>query len=122
MVVTLGALESGAEENGARGVHAIDDLIDAILLRMHAGFDIAGRRAVETSGNALGGGGVGQEIAGDLLNDKLVERHALVKSINDVIAVCPTIAKLVGLKSVAVGVTREVQPRAGPAFAVARAI
>ena len=27
MVVTLGALESGAEENGARSIHAIDDLI-----------------------------------------------------------------------------------------------
>ena len=54
----IGRTESGAEENGARGVHAIDDLIDAILSMQPA--STLRRRAVETSGNALGGGGLGR--------------------------------------------------------------
>ena len=121
MIVALGALERSAKEDGAGGVHAINDLVHAIFLRMHAGLHVAGGRAMETGGDTLRDGGVRQKVAGDLLDDKLVERHARVQRVDDPITVGPAVTQLVGLKAVAVSIAREVEPWTRPALAIARA-
>ena len=119
MVVALCAFESGAKENGSSCVHAVDYLIHAILFRVRAGLDVAGRCAMETGGDPLGRGGAGQHVAGNLLNDKLVKWHSRVESINYPIPISPTVADLVGLEAITVGIARKVQPWACPAFAIA---
>ena len=64
--------------------------------------------------------GVGQQIAGELLDDELVVRQVAIEGVDDVIAIRPDLARLVLLVAVGVRVTRRVQPVPPPAFAVMR--
>ena len=118
MVVALCALKCGSQENGSGCIHAVDYLIHAILFRVCAGLDVAGGCAMETGGDPLGRGGARQHVAGNLLDYKLIEWHFRVESINYPIPISPTVADLVGLEAIAVGIARKVQPGACPAFAV----
>ena len=120
MVVALGTIESGAKENRGSGVDPVKNLVHAVFLRMHAGLDVTGGGAVEAGGNALGRGGVGQQITGDLLDDKLVKGHISIEGVNHPVTVGPAIAKLVGLETIAIGVARQIQPRTCPALSITR--
>ena len=71
-------------------------------------------------GNALGRGGVGQEVAGDLLGDKLVKGHVIIESVNHPVTVSPAIAKLVGLETIAIGVARQIEPLSCPVLPIGR--
>ena len=117
VVVALGALEGGAEPDGAGGVDAVEDLIDAAFLGFGAGFDVGGGAAMEASGDDLIDGGVGEEVAGDLLDGEAVEGHVGVEGVDDPVAEAPDFAEVVALEAVGVGVAGEVEPRAGPADA-----
>ena len=67
--------------------------------------------------------GRGNQVTGDLFDQKPVEWPVGVEAVNHPVAVSPGVGVVqVVVHAVAVGVAREVQPRAGPAFAVARAI
>lgn len=84
------------EEGGAGGVDAVGHGFDAALFAVGAGFDLEERVAMETGGDELVGGRVGEQIAGELFDDELVEGPVAVEG---------------------VGVAGLVQPLARPAFA-----
>jgi len=118
VVVALAAIDGEAEERFAQGVHAIDERLDAKLFGLDAAFLIEHGVAEEASGDALIPGGAGQEIAGELFDGELIEGHVFVEGIDDPIAVRPDGTGFVLFVAVAVGVTGDVEPMAGPALAV----
>ena len=74
---------------------------------------------MEACGYALRGGGIWYHVSSDLLEDKFIETHITVKCINYPVPISPAVSKLVGLESVAVGISGEVEPRACPTFTIA---
>ena len=119
MVVALGAAGGEAEPSGGNRVGAIDDLLEAGFGAVDARFTVDEDVAMETSGYFLVGGRVGEEVAGDLFDRELVKRHVGVEGINDPLAVAPGVGPdLVFFIAIGVGVAGEVEPLAGPFFAV----
>ena len=68
MIVAAAAAHRQAEPDRERGIHAINHVLDGILFRYDAPFRVAPVVAVEARGDLLIQGGVGQQVAGDLLN------------------------------------------------------
>ena len=64
--------------------------------------------------------GVGQQVAGELLDDELVERQVAIERPDDPIAVGPHLAVVVEVQAVRVAVAGGVEPEAGHVLAVAR--
>ena len=75
---------------------------------------------MEAGGDPLVLGGVGEHVAGDLLDGELVEGHVAVERVDDPVAVFPDFAAIVLFVAVGIGVARQIQPRAGPALAEVR--
>ena len=76
---------------------------------------------MEAGGDLLLEGGVGKQVAGELLDRELVERHVGVEGIDDPIAVAPGEGPAgVFFVAVAVGVARGIEPVAAPALPVVR--
>ena len=65
-------------------------------------------------------GRVRQQVAGELLDRELVERHVGVQGADDPVAIGPEVAQVVALEAVRVGVAGQVEPRPGPALAELR--
>ena len=122
VVMALRTLERRAQPDRAGRVDAVEDLVDAALLLVGAGLYVGRRRAVEARGDE--GIGIflwvslGQEITGELHDGELVEGEVGVHRADDPIAIGPEIAQIIALKTVGVGVAREIEPRTCPAFAV----
>ena len=74
MVVAAGAADGHAQKDGAVGVDLVHDVADVDLLLDRS--SLAGRNvaAVEAGGDHLVERGVGQQVAGQLLDDELIER------------------------------------------------
>ena len=72
VVMALGAVDGEAEEGAAESGDAVHDGFDAELLGVDAAFLVDLGVAVETGGDLLLGRGVGEEIAGELLDDELI--------------------------------------------------
>src|SRR5262249_21754168 len=83
VVVTLRATQREAEEDRGRRVDTIEDRLDAELLGINAAFLIDLRVAMEPSRDLLPERRVGQQIARELPNGKLVERQILIEGVND---------------------------------------
>jgi hypothetical protein len=75
---------------------------------------------VEAGGDFLLERGVGQEIAGELLDGELVEGFVLVEGADHPVAPRVQLAVAVHLVAVGVGVARGIEPVGGHAFAVMR--
>ena len=121
VVVALGAADGEAEEGGGGGVHAIEHVLDArsprrcappsplkVWLRLKPVARRCSRR------------GVGEQVAGDLLDGELVERQVVVHRRDHPVAPGPHRARGVGLVAVGVGVAGGVEPVERHALAVAR--
>ena len=119
--VALGTGGGEPEPGRARGAHAIDhreipelERIDPALLVLH-------RVAMETGGDDVVGGGAREQVAGDLPDRELVERHVGVERTDHPVAIGPDLPLPVFLVAIGVGVAGEVEPLAGPALAIPRA-
>ena len=77
---------------------------------------------MKTGGNFLRLGRVGKQVASDLLDRELVERHVLIQSFDNPVTVGPDVSQVVALKTVRVGIAGNVQPRASPPFAELRSL
>src|SRR5690606_6736754 len=84
------------------------------------GLDIARSTTVETTGDLLGFGRVGQQIACQLFEGELVERHISVEGPNHPVAIGPQLAQVVSLKTVRVGIARGIEPGARPLLSILR--
>ena len=75
---------------------------------------------MEGGGEFLIQRGAGDEIAGELVDDKLVVRQILVESVDDPVAVFPDIAVCVVAEAFGIGVAGEIHPDGSPALAEVR--
>ena len=119
MVVATGAFEGEAEEGGAEGGDAVVDVVDAVFLLDGSALGLLRVKTVKRGSEDLLVGGIGQQIAGELVSDEFVPREIFVERLDDPVAPRPHVAFAVDLETVAVGVAREVEPIGGHAFAVA---
>ena len=117
--VALGALEGEAESGFADAVEPVDDGLDAKLLRDNGALFVDHAVAEKTGGDDLILGGLGQEVAGDLLDEKLVVGLVPIQGVNDPVTPGPLFAREIFFEAVAVGVAGGVEPDAGPFLAVA---
>jgi len=84
-----------------------------------ATFDLFVRNLPPTR-NYLVACGIGQHVAGKLLEGELVERHVRVKGMDDPIAVGPDGAGTVFLVAVRIGIAGEVEPAPRPPLPIVR--
>lgn len=119
MIVALRAARSQPQPYGGDGVGPVDDLFEASLIQIDAGFDIGQVVAQESSGDTPLDAPARQQIACKLLDCELVERNVLVKSLNHPIAITPGPgAKKVSTVAVTFGVARQIEPETSPLFPI----
>ena len=117
--MTLAAFNRQPQPYGARGVGPVYGLFHAVFFAVYAPFAVGQRVAVESGGHALLDGGIGQQVAGQLFDGELVERHVGVQGPNDPFPVTPGPGtRAVLFVAVAVGIAGQVKPVAAPALAV----
>ncbi len=120
VIVAAGASQGEAHEDGGGGLRAVGHVLDAILFGDDAAFAGGAVIAVEAGGDALLEGGIGQQIAGQLLDGEPVVGQIAVEGVDDPVAPAPHVARAVGLVAVGVAVARRFHPAKGHALAVAR--
>ena len=117
VVVALGAGDGHTEPCDAGGGDAVDDVEVEVFLfdetALVAGHDIA----VESGGDFLVDGAVGDEVTGELFGGELIEGHAGVEGLDDPFAPEPHVAEGVVVIAAGVAVACEVEPWDGHAFA-----
>ena len=115
VIMTLGALQSGAEPDHAHGVDPVEHLVDPSFLRIAASFDVGGGTAVEAGGDFLRFGGSREEISRDLLDGELIKRQIRIQRCDDPIPVWPEIPQVIALEAMGVRIASIVQPWPCPA-------
>ena len=120
MVVALGAAEGTAKESGGDGADAFGPVLGEVFLGLGTAFAGHHVEAVVAGGDELIGGGVGEEVAGELFAGELVEGFVLVEGVNDVVAVGEDALILVAVEADGVGEAGDVEPPDGHAFAEVR--
>ena len=120
VVVAAGAADGEAHEGAADGFELFVDDVHAeeafVLL-----FVVGGAEGEEGGGGelaaALGGVGGGEEVAGDVFGDELVEGGVGVEGFDDVVAEAPGVFEGEGAAAAgAFGEAGDVEPVLGPAF------
>ena len=118
--VALRAAGGKAKPSRAGGGDAVGHGVVAELERIDTAFFIEHGVAMKAGGDDLLGRGVGEHVAGELLDGELVEGLVGIERLDDVVAVGPDGTVAVFFVAVGVGVSGEVKPATGPAFAVTR--
>ncbi len=110
VVVADRAAEGEAEEDGREGFGTVDDVPDANLFGDRAPF--AGRDVGpdEAGRHLLVEGGIGEQVAAELLDDELVEPFVRVEGVDDPFAVLVEGPLVVEVQAVRVAVPGEVEP------------
>lgn len=91
VVVTLRAADAESQPDGADGVGAIDDLLDAKLFAIDTAFTVGERVAVKARGHELFGLGAWQEVAGDLFDGEPIKREVAIECVDDILPPAPGI-------------------------------
>ena len=120
VVMALGTLNGNAEHRLADAVHSINETIDAKLLGICPALFIQHRIAQEPSGHAAGIGRLRQQVASDLLDEKLVIGQVAIEGVDHPISVRPDKPGLVLFETIGVGIASRIQPMSSPAFSVMR--
>ena len=116
--VALRAGHRRTHEHRVGRVDAVDDGGVAELFVAGAAFVLRHRVAMEGRGDELVFGRIGQQVAGQLVDDELVEGLVTVQGFDHPVTIGPDRAARVGGIAGAVGIAGEVEPLAGPVFAV----
>ena len=62
---------------------------------------------------------LGQQVAGQLLQDELIVRFVIVQRFDDIFTVSPCVAmRDVFIKTIGIGIARHIQPVTSPTFSV----
>ena len=120
VIVALAAADGQSEPHRASRGDAIKDRINAELLGVNAALAVHLRVAMEPGGNELRRRRFFNEIAGELFDREAVERHVRIHRADDPVAIRPDRARRINAVSIAVRISRLVEPPASPAFAVVR--
>ncbi len=89
VIMALRATDRQAEERRSRRVNPVDDRLDAELFGIDSAFLIDLGGAMEAGGNLLFERGVGQQVACELLNHKLVKRQIAIERVDHPITIFP---------------------------------
>ena len=101
------------------GIGAVFHGSDAKLLVVGAALRVGHRVAMKPGGDPGLFGRLREQVAGDLLDREPVVRQVAVQSVDDPIAPRPDVqAERVGAVTGRIGIARQVEPDAGPAFSV----
>ena len=117
VVVAFGAAEGAAKESGGNRADAFGSVFGEVFLGLSTAFAGHHVEAVVACGDELLGGGVGEEVAGELFAGELVEGFVLIEGFNHVIAVGEDALILVAMEADGVGEAGDVEPPDGHAFA-----
>ena len=91
------------------------------MLAVGAAFGVGEGLAVESGGEFLQGGGVGEKVAGELLDGELIKGEVGVDGVDDPIAIAPGVhAWAIFFVSITIGIASLVEPVPAPAFAKMR--
>ena len=115
--VALGASPSHPHPRLAGGGDAILHCGDTVFLVVRSTLGIVHRVAMEARGDELVGGGLGQQVPGELQNGKPVERQVLVQCSDYPVPIWPDRAEGVLLVAHRVRVAGKVKPHPRPALA-----
>ena len=121
VVVALSARHRQSEPRGGGRVDAIEQIDKPLLFRNRAALAVQQVVAIETAGDFLVERGVGQQVARELPQRELVERHVRVDRLNHPVAPDPLPRVAILLESVAVGIPSRIEPRQRHPFAEMRA-
>lgn len=105
VIVALRAIGGEAEVDPADGLDAVCGIEGEVFFvdgSTFIGGDVA---ALESGGDELLGGGIGEEISSDLVGGELVEREVVVEGGDDPIAVGPHFAIVIEVHAMGVGIT-----------------
>ncbi|MFM1944909.1 MAG: hypothetical protein RI897_3891 [Verrucomicrobiota bacterium] len=116
MVVALGAADGGAHPDGGEVTDAVGGVDGDVFPGLESAFVGGLEEAVIAGGDFLGGGGIGEEVAGELFTGELVEGHVVIEGVDDPIAVGGDIVVLIAVVADRIGVADEVEPVGGHAF------
>ena len=120
VIVAARAAQSEPQPNVRRGLRAVRNILHAELLRHNAAFRAGPVIPVKRRGDALVQSGIRQQVAGNLLNGELIERHVLLERFNHPIAPAPHIARAIGLIAVCIRVPGRLHPTKSHALGIAR--
>ena len=82
VIVTAGAPYGEAEEHGGGCVYSIHHVLGGVLLRDNATLGVQAVIAIEASGDALRKRWGRKQVAGKLLDSKLIKRYVLVERVD----------------------------------------
>ena len=110
VIVAAAAVEGQPHPDGAGRLDAVLHVIDARLLGDAAAFAIDHVVAMKAGGDELRRRRIRQQVAGELLDRELIERHVLVERVDRPVAPIPHRARRIALVAVGVRVARRVEP------------
>ena len=116
MAVALHAAERHALPRLPGGVHPVDHGGNAEFLIVRAPLFIGLRDPMSRGGHIVFNSGLRQQIAGDLLDGKLIERQIRIQRGDDPVAKLPDRTTSVCSQAARIGVTHLIQPDTRPAF------
>ena len=120
VTVALATAEGQPQPDRPHRIDPVDHVIDAGLLGIAASLAIRHVIAMEGGGQSLVGGGVGQQIASELLTRERGVIDPRVEALHHPVAPGPVVAGGIGLKTVGVGVPGGVEPPHRHPFAKSR--
>ena len=118
VIVTLGAGHGRSQPCGSGGAYALGLVLLNVFLILDTAFATDLVEAIVAGGDLLFNGGVGQKVAGDLLDGEGVVRLVLIKGLDDVVAVGGGVAFLIAMVTHSVGVANGIEPGNGHAFPI----
>ena len=110
VIVTPAAADGQAEPHGAGRLDSVEDVLDARLLGDPAALAVERMVAVKARRDLLVESRVRQQVARQLLDGELIERHVRVQGVDGPVAPRPHRPRAVSLIAVRVGITRRVEP------------
>ena len=110
VVVAAGAFHREPEKRAGRRVNPVGVVLHAELFIHAAPFICLAMQAVEGRRGFLIARGVGQQVAGDLFDDEVVEADVSVEGVDDPIPPRPEMIEAIRLVTVGVGVARDIEP------------
>ena len=104
MRMALSTAHGQSEPHGTRRVDSVDNRFIPKLLRVDTAFLVVHRIAVEASRDELIQCGIRQQVSGDLLDRKLIERHIGIEGSDDPVSIRPDRPWTVLFVTIGVGV------------------
>ena len=120
VIVAFGAAHGAAQPDDADVAHAIGSVLREILFRLQTALGRGAIQAIVGRCHLLIDGGVGHQVAGQLLAREAVERHVVAERLQNVVAIRPRGKNIVAVEAAGVRIAHGIEPVHGLLFGIAR--